>query len=59
MNLLKPNNDGTFTLGLPAPDHTLVPGVVVEQTGEWVLTALQNPDKYIGESSQLLSVAEC
>lgn len=54
--MVKENEDGTFTLGLPGPDHTLVPGVVVEQTGDWVVAALNHPEKWIGKypSDQLL-----
>lgn len=49
MNMVKPNDDGSFTLGLPGTDDTVVPGVAVEQTGDWVVTALSDPEKYIGE----------
>jgi hypothetical protein len=47
---LKANDDGSFTLGMPGPDHTVVPGIAIEQLGEWVAVALANPDKYIGAS---------
>lgn len=55
MNMVKPNDDGSFTLALPGTDDTLVPGVVVEQTGEWVVAALSDPKKYIGKFPSSIS----
>jgi hypothetical protein len=48
-NLCTADGDGTYTLGLPAPDQTVVPGVPVEQTGEWVAAALEEPEKWTGQ----------
>lgn len=48
---VKANDDGTFTFGYAAPDDTVVPGVPVSQTGEWVVEALSNPDKWLRASS--------
>ena len=45
--LVKANDDGSFTLGFPAPDETAVPGIPVSQTGLWVAEALNNPDKWL------------
>ncbi|WRT67345.1 uncharacterized protein IL334_004315 [Kwoniella shivajii] len=44
-----PKDDGTYTFGLPMPDNTKHAGVPVSQTGLWVKTAFDNPDKWISK----------
>ncbi|WVF72003.1 hypothetical protein IAT40_006814 [Kwoniella sp. CBS 6097] len=54
--LLKgPNEDGSYTLGLPLPDDTKYYGVPVAQTGKWVKTALDQPDKYKGKDLETVT----
>jgi hypothetical protein len=48
---LQPQKDGSVMLGMPCPDDTIIPAFPVEQTGLWVLEALNNPSKWIGTSS--------
>jgi uncharacterized protein YbjT (DUF2867 family) len=49
LGLLKKEDDGTFTLNIPAPDDTPIPNFAVEQTGGWVAAILKDPKKYIGQ----------
>ncbi|WWC69236.1 uncharacterized protein I206_103173 [Kwoniella pini CBS 10737] len=57
----KDKND-RLLLSIPAPDECLIPGYAVEQTGKWVLKALQNPNEFIGKDiqacSDIISVAQ-
>jgi hypothetical protein len=48
--LVTPKDDGSgsFVLGIPAPDGTVVPGVAPEQTGVWVEKILSSPGEYKG-----------
>ena len=49
--MVKPQDDGSFVLGLPVPDEVKVPGMPVEQTGMWVKAVVNDPLKWIGERS--------
>ncbi|RSH93905.1 hypothetical protein EHS25_006557 [Saitozyma podzolica] len=62
--LVTPKDDGSgsFVLGIPAPDGTVVPGVAPEQTGLWVEKILSSPGEYKGKDvhacSDVLSIAD-
>jgi uncharacterized protein YbjT (DUF2867 family) len=52
---LPPNLEtGGFTLALPMPDSVKIPGYDVGQLGDWALAALDNPEKYLGQSRSVL-----
>ncbi|WVW82856.1 hypothetical protein I302_104868 [Kwoniella bestiolae CBS 10118] len=59
---IKRDKHGTLLLATPAPDDCPIPGYAVEQTGAWVLKALNEPDKFIGKTiyacSDILTVSE-
>ncbi|WVQ98913.1 hypothetical protein IAU59_006044 [Kwoniella sp. CBS 9459] len=44
-----PKEDGSYALGLPMPDNTKMYGVSVAQTGKWVKSAFDQPEKYKGK----------
>lgn len=44
---LEDKGDG-FVVNLPVPDETQIPWFSSEQTGEYVLAALENPKRWLG-----------
>ncbi|WWC69237.1 uncharacterized protein I206_103174 [Kwoniella pini CBS 10737] len=48
-SLIKPEENGTYTLLLPLLDDTKHWGYSVADTGLWVRAAFENPDKWIGK----------
>ncbi|WVQ69836.1 uncharacterized protein L199_008057 [Kwoniella botswanensis] len=53
---------GSLVLATPVPDDCYLPGFAVEQTGAWVLKALKDPERFIGQEiyacSDILTVSE-
>lgn len=46
---LRNGPDGSLILDIPVPDDTKIPFFAIEQTGEYVLAALNNPKRWVGE----------
>ena len=57
-DLVKKNDDGSFSLWQMMPDDTKIDSFAVEQTGDWVKAILENPDKYKGKSQFLATLYE-
>jgi uncharacterized protein YbjT (DUF2867 family) len=47
--------DKGLVLNLPVPDECAVPWFAIEQTGEYVLAALRNPRKWVGNDMHAIS----
>ncbi|KZP21931.1 NAD(P)-binding protein [Athelia psychrophila] len=53
-NMLSKNENGSFTLGIPLPEDTQIPGYSVGETGGWVTEAFKNPSKWISKDIHTL-----
>jgi hypothetical protein len=45
---LAKQDDGSYLYSVPTPADTVLPSFAVEQTGEWVVAAFNDPAKWIG-----------